>query len=87
MPSRTTRRATLAALFVLGLSATSSAQGLDLTINHVGLAIGDVPEVTGLRLNYGDRNLRRVDGMNVTVWTPYNDDNMSGVVRGVALGL
>ncbi|MEO5816154.1 MAG: hypothetical protein ABIT20_12830 [Gemmatimonadaceae bacterium] len=87
MPSRPTRRATLAALFVLGLPATGSAQGLDLTINHVGLAIGDVPEVTGLRLNYRDRNLRRVDGVNVTIWTPYNDDNMRGVVRGVALGL
>lgn len=87
MSSRSTRRATLAALFVLGVPAIGAAQGLDLTINHVGLAIGDVPEVTGLRLNYRDRNLRRVDGVNVTIWTPYNDDDMRGVVRGVALGL
>ena len=87
MRSPTTRRATFAALFVLGLPALGSAQGLDLTINHVGLAIGDIPEVTGLRLNYRDRNLRRVDGVNVTIWMPYDDDNMRGVVRGVALGL
>ncbi len=87
MSSRTTRRASLAALFVLAVPSLGSAQGLDLTINHVGLAIGDIPEVTGLRLNYRDRNLRRVDGMNVTIWMPYNDEDMRGVVRGIALGL
>jgi len=86
MPFRTTRRGTLAALFVLGLPAAGLAQGLDLTINHVGIGIGDVPEVIGLRLNYRDEKMRRVDGVNATIWSPYGD-NPSGVVRGIALGL
>ena len=64
----------------------ASAQGLDLTINHVGLGIGDVPRVTGLRLNYRDRHLERVDGVNATIWTPY-DNGGNGEVRGVALGV
>ena len=64
----------------------ASAQGLDLTINHVGLGIGDVPRVIGLRLNYRDRHLERVDGVNATIWSPY-DNGGNGVVRGVALGV
>lgn len=62
------------------------AQGIDLTVDHVGLAIGDVPRVIGLRLNYRDRRLERVDGVNATIWSPYQDGSR-GVVRGVALGV
>ena len=60
--------------------------GLDLTVDHVGLAIGDVPEVTGIRLNFRDSALRRVTGINATIWAPY-DNAGSGTVNGVALGL
>jgi hypothetical protein len=65
--------------------AASGAQVLDLTVNDVGLAIGNKPSMTGLRLNFRDRDLKRLDGVNVTIWTPY--EPMSGTVRGVALGL
>jgi len=64
----------------------ASAQGLDLTIDHKGLAIGDIPRVTGLRLNYRDRRLERVDGVNATIWAPY-DSGGNGEVRGLALGV
>src|SRR6476659_2590594 len=75
---------TIALLFVLP-AFTGYAQGLDLTVNHVGIAIGDVPRVTGLRLNYRDRNLEWVNGINATIWSPYGEG--SGTVRGLALGL
>jgi hypothetical protein len=45
-----------------------------------------VPRVTGLRLNYRDRRLERVDGVNATIWSPYKDARR-GLVRGLALGL
>ena len=61
------------------------AQGLDLTVNHVGLAIGEVPRVTGIRLNFRDRNLEYVRGLNATVWTP--SEPMRGRVDGIALRL
>ena len=35
------------------------------------ICVGDCPRVVGLRLNFRDRNLERVDGVNVTVWSPY----------------
>jgi hypothetical protein len=79
-------RRALASALLLSLPVVSAfAQGLDLTVNHIGIAIGDVPRVTGLRINYRDRNLEWVNGVNATVWSPYG--NGSGTVRGLALGL
>src|SRR4051794_25621708 len=80
---RATRRAAALSLFAL---APAFAQGLDLTVNHVGIGIGDVPRVIGLRLNYRDRVMERVDGVNATIWMPYGDGG-TGEVRGLALGL
>lgn len=65
--------------------AHAQARSVDLTVNDVGLSIGDSRRVTGLRLNYRDRNLERVNGVNATLWMPYED--MRGVVHGIALGL
>ena len=67
------------------LPAPLLAQALDLTVHDVGLAIGDKPRVTGVRINFRDRNLVEVHGINATVWTPYQPP--TGVVNGIALGL
>ena len=63
-------RAALAAVTLSLLSAFPRplAAQLDLTVDHKGIAIGDVPRVTGLRINYRDRHLERVDGVNATIW-------------------
>jgi hypothetical protein len=49
------------------------------------ICIGDCRRVVGLRLNYRDAQLDRVDGINATIWVPY--EPMRGAVYGVALGL
>ena len=87
MNSALARSATLlaAAAAALVVPASVRAQGIDLTVNDVGLAIGNKPRVTGIRLNYRDRNLQAVRGVNATIWMPY--EPMSGTVDGVALGL
>jgi hypothetical protein len=71
-----------AALFVPGLLA---AQSLDLTVRDYGISIGDSRFVRGVRLNFRDRNLERVVGINATIWSPYQP--ATGVVQGIALGL
>jgi len=76
------------AVALISLVATSvplTAQVLDLTVNNVGLAMGDKPEMTGLRLNFRDRNLREVKGVNLTLWSPYEPP--TGRVVGLALGV
>ena len=64
---------------------SAEAQSLDLAVNGVGLSIGDSEEITGVRLNFRDRNLRRVTGINATIWMPY--DGYGGDIKGLALGL
>jgi len=78
-------RLRVVALAAFVVPAFARAQSLDLTVNHTGLSIGDSRFVRGVRLNFRDRNLERVDGVNITVWTPY--EPARGVVRGLALGL
>jgi len=62
---------------------------LDLTIRNSGLSIGNAPRVNGIRLNYRDDGLERVNGLNMTLWGPYNDEERtpSGTVNGLAIGL
>src|SRR5690349_18265817 len=66
-------------------SAAAQSRGLPLTVNDVGVGIGPVPRVIGIRLNFRDDADFDVRGINITVWTPEND--LRGDVRGAAIGL
>src|SRR6185503_16764289 len=77
------RKLVAAAAFLLPVSV--SAQVIDLTANNTGVAIGDKPVVNGVRINFRDRHLERVNGVDITVWTPY--EPATGAVNGVAIGL
>lgn len=82
------RRFTSLLLFVLTLMMTlpaSAQESLDLTVGGVGLSIGDSEEVVGLRLNFRDQRMKKVTGVNATIWMPHKD--RGGNVHGVALGL
>lgn len=75
--------------FVLALLATGDipahAQDRDAfaPVRH-GIAIGNYPNVSGLRFNFRDSDRQRVRGANFTVWSPYGEP--SGTVRGLAFG-
>lgn len=59
--------------------------GLPAQNTRYVISIGDHPDVVGLRINFRDRDLQRVDGVNLTLWSPY--EPFSGTIRGMALGL
>lgn len=80
------------ALGLAGWGRPGQAQdhrSLDLTIRNYGLSIGNAPHVNGVRLNYRDRGLERVNGLNLTLWRPYDTETIdpTGTVNGVAMGL
>ena len=79
----------LVAFVLVPIAAAQEGRSLDLTINDTGIAIGDAERVNGLRLNFRDRYLREVNGINLTLWTPYYDSTRVryGTVNGLALGL
>jgi hypothetical protein len=65
--------------------SSARSSGLALTVDGWGIGIGNVPRVNGLRLNFRDRGPFVANGVNATLWMPY--DPMLGVVNGVAFGL
>src|SRR5215831_15495391 len=76
-----------ASLFAACVLFPTSARGarLKLAVGDVGLGIGDVPRLDGVRLDFRDRDLERVRGINATLWAPH--ENAGGLVQGIALGL
>ena len=70
---------------LLALPTGAPAQVVDLTIDDVGIAIGDKPRMTGLRINFRDARLEEINGINITLWSPYEGSH--GTVNGLALGL
>jgi len=63
--------------------------GVLLGVGSVGLALGAVPSVTGIRVNLRDRCLGQVNGLNLTLLPPPRIDEgpfPTGSVRGMALG-
>ena len=65
--------------------ALAQDSGFKLAVRDVGIGIGDVPRLDGLRFNYRDRRLKRIRGLNATLWAPR--DGSEGSVIGIALGL
>jgi len=81
---------TLSLLMLIGLllrpaAATAQGRSLDLAVRGYGLSFGDSEVFTGLRFNYRDRFLERMNGINVTLWRPY--DNVGSTVNVLALGV
>lgn len=91
MPSfRPTARVLGAALSVAAAASTGHAQdaGAGDRIDHptrAPISLGNYPRVDGLRINFRDRRLERVRGINVTIWQPH--EPATGAVTGLALGL
>ena len=82
-----TRRYIAAAAILAAPLATAHAQSnaVELTVNDVGIGIGNVPKIYGIRLNFRDRDDFEVHGINVTIWQPEGEPR--GTVDGLALGL
>lgn len=62
------------------------AQSLDIPSKKWGLSFGNSKEWTGLRFNFRDSRVRRVDGVNFTLWMP-RKDNKDAVISGLSLGV
>jgi hypothetical protein len=78
----------LAGLIFLTLFASSTlfSQSFDFPSKKWGISFGNSKEFTGLRFNFRDSQVRRITGINVTLWIP-KKDNEEAQVRGLSLGV
>ena len=75
----------LPVLILLPAAALAQNGSVKLAVGNVGIGIGDVRRLDGLRINFRDRHLERIRGLNATLWAPH--DGSEGRVIGIALGL
>lgn len=77
-----------AVLFFFLISITPAwSQGVGIPSKKGGIGFGNLPHFTGIRLNFIDRNVEKITGVNVTVWNVKNSDEQTGIMRGIAVGL
>jgi hypothetical protein len=67
-------------------AVTAQGQSLDIPSKRWGISFGNSTEFTGLRFNIIDKDIDRIDGINVSAW--HGDlDRATGKFRGVGIGL
>ncbi len=64
----------------------SMAEGPGFPAKTWFLGFGNSPIFTGLRFNFKDRDVEKINGMSFTMWQP-KDDSGGGKVNGVSLGV
>jgi len=79
--------------------SVSTGPATHLGIGTVGVGLGDTRRTTGVRLAWRNGRFRRANGVNVTLWLPYNvnldgvdeeeefEESFVGTTNGLALGL
>ncbi len=80
------RYSVLSYLILLVLTTEIFSQSLNLPARNWGLSFGNSKNFTGVRFNFRDRNVEKINGINITIWKPYGE-NRNSVVNGLSLGL
>jgi hypothetical protein len=63
----------------------SHAESFDLAINNHGISFGNSKNFTGLRFNFRDKNVEKVNGVNITLWNAR--EHKDAIINGISLGL
>jgi hypothetical protein len=60
-------------------------QSLDIPAKGYGISFGNSKKFTGIRFNFCDKRVDRIDGMNITLWKA--DENENAIMRGISIGI
>ena len=74
----------LAVLLMLSMSS-SFAASLDIPTRGKGISFGNSKRFDGIRFNLVDKEVERINGINLTFWIPKK--NPDAVMNGLAVGL
>jgi hypothetical protein len=72
-------------LMVFFLCSSLLAQSLDIPASTWGISFGNSKKFTGLRFNFRDSHVDEIKGLNVTLWTP--KENEQSRVTGISFGV
>ncbi len=76
------------ALFILSLTLIPGfSQGLNIPAKHWGISFGNSTQFNGLRFNLVDKDIERINGINVNVWGAKDNSRQTGTVNGISIGI
>lgn len=64
----------------------SNGKALNFPFKKYGISIGNSYEFTGIRINFADENVKRINGLNITFWLK-TAKNQNEVVNGISIGV
>ena len=73
-------------LLVCSISMVNG-QGVGLPSKRGGIGFGNLPHFAGIRFNFKDRGVDKIAGINITVWQSKHEDEQTGTMTGLAIGL
>jgi hypothetical protein len=71
----------------LFMSLISHSQGVGIPLQTEGIGFGNLPTFSGIRFNFIDKDVEKINGINVTVWQAKFDSSQTGTVNGISIGL
>ncbi|MFN7603560.1 MAG: hypothetical protein ACK5R0_19380, partial [Bacteroidota bacterium] len=74
-----------ALLFIFSVDAI--AQGVGIPSKTSGIGFGNLPRFSGIRFNFADKRVKKISGINFTVWQAKQDSLQTGTMSGISLGL
>ncbi len=81
------RRITLT-FFIIALPFLSVfSQGFNIPAKHWGISFGNSTRFDGLRFNIIDKDIDRINGINISVWGAKDDSRHTGTANGISLGI
>lgn len=83
--ARNSVRLLASAVLMAAAGLASAGQSLDIPSKTWGISFGNSKRFSGLRFNYQDSQVKRINGVNVTLWQPRKDD-ADAVIHGLSLG-
>lgn len=63
-----------------------NGKALNIPTKKYGISIGNSFEFTGVRINFADKNVKKINGINVTFW--FNKfENENAIVNAISIGV
>ncbi len=64
----------------------SNGKALNFPTKKYGVSIGNSYDFTGVRINFADKNVKRITGLNVTFWIK-KFENQNAIVNAISIGV
>ena len=73
-------------LHISAQDTLTNGKALNFPTAKYGVSIGNSSEFNGIRINFADENVKRINGLNITFWLKHAK-NEYAVVNGISLGV